>query len=524
MQKRFWYGLSVMAVGYLLLMSALIGEAPIDSGDDYQHIAIAAEASWSDVLKPFFLLTLPETDPISANKIARRGSANHALTSRVGQTLVIKCVYSLFGSKTFPYYFVQLLTAVGCMALLAWLVFHMTGSYLLGWFSALFYALLPPAFLNHFCLSDGAEIVHFCTLLAFVAFLKLHERWGWGWLIIGLCAMHLACQTKLTGYVIPFMFMVGLFMMWVRSQTISLLLALGGMVTCFLMFGSHLHLDSIPKFLLMNVANEFEPEKTIALFNFNSIVPVSVARNFNLFFCWLAIFLAGFVLYAKRLSMKFMTCFILIWGLVQVAGFAMINETAPRYLTDAMLPLIILFCVLINTAWGLISRWQLQCALGLVFISGLMFHVTLNFQHLMFLRNWKASYYRDLNWPAQVILNDLSNRPLTHHNEITDLVAFAWPGFRNEVREKILPDFLASVKVDRTLPSVLAFSDISDLPPSSYKTAGGYGISFDQTPREGFEVLTSISRLPSSPILRLKSKFDRKHKDRGRIWVFKRTQ
>jgi len=48
MQRRFWYGLLVMAVGYLLFVSGLIGGAPVDSGDDYQHIAIAAEASWLD--------------------------------------------------------------------------------------------------------------------------------------------------------------------------------------------------------------------------------------------------------------------------------------------------------------------------------------------------------------------------------------------------------------------------------------------------------------------------------------------
>ena len=170
MERRSVY-ISLLPVCYVLFMVLCVGPtAPMDGGDDYNHVAVAAWLPWERVLSSFL------TGATSSQKFYGDGVTDHALTSRVGQTLLIKLIHQFSGPSVLPYFLAQFLFGALSSWLLARLALRFTGSVRWALFAGSYYFFLPSAFLHNIWLSDAAEVVHVLTLIAFSALLAWKDR------------------------------------------------------------------------------------------------------------------------------------------------------------------------------------------------------------------------------------------------------------------------------------------------------------------------------------------------------------
>lgn len=534
--------LAVLIVLYLAFMTALVGRAELDGGDDLNHIAVSSWLSWKQIGTAFFV-------PKSSENALGTGLAAHVLSNRVGQTLVIKALHDFFGSRPLPYYLFQMTLGALCMALLAWAVYGLTESLGVAVFAAFFFALLPSAFLHNIFLSDFAEAIHLCTLVSFAClyyfFLPLRRggvppsgnrpsfvRWGMV-AAVGILSALCAVRTKPSGWIIPLMAAAALLLPLVRrrwKETLALC-GLGALIFVLSFPPVSFHFENIPRMLFYNGMNEFESETSVALWNLNSVLPVSLARNANFFFLWLAVFSGVVLIRNGRCRFREEVLFVLVWFFLEV-GFYTLTDNAPRYLTDALIPLIILLCVLFKNAWTALRPGFERIVFGVLFVSGLLFHGVNNFQHLIFLRDWKAGYFNELNKSVQVIYNDLKGRPPGFRNPAEEIMPFAWPVLTEEVRRKIAPKYLGEKKAGPALPDVLVFSDVGDLYPCAYDAEKTqrilgeghpvYGISYQGNPPDkSFVELTSFRKVPPSPITEFLAKFKKKKRSE-KIWIFKK--
>ncbi|MBI3315653.1 MAG: hypothetical protein HYZ87_01580 [Candidatus Omnitrophica bacterium] len=363
---------------------------------------------------------------------------------------------------------------------------------------------------------------------------------GRRWLFLAAAVAFYACKSKPSAFVIPLVSAVFLALNFKKFKKGAWVLAAFFAVLVFgaVFFGRELwglaqslRWENIPRMLFLNTENEFEPERSLALFDIKSVVPVSLARNLNFFFLWLVIFSVALLFKKGRFRFEKPVQFVWLWFAAEAASFAF-ADSAPRYLTDILLPAVILMCVLFQKACDELRSKKRRLVFGAVFLAGFLFGVIGNVQHLIFLRDWKIGYFYSLSKPAQVIWNHENRRPLDARVPIETLVPFAWPALTSEIDATLLQGSPRKKKSPEvTLPELLAFSDLADMYPASYDPQRArafssgrevvYGVSFKEETPKGFSVLTSLPAVPPSPITDALKGF--KHKKRNeRLWIFVR--
>ncbi len=529
---------------YIAFCGLLTGKAALDGGDDYYHISVAQEAPWSAIFRGFLSQQAPR-DPLGA------GVVNHALSSRVGQTLAIKLQHGIFESEPLPYFFVQIVFGGLSMVLLAWIVKALTDSTRWSVFAAFYYFLLPSALEHNLWLSDFAETVQLCILVTFISLYRLYKRrivtkvrFGAPDALLITLSVFItlyALKSKSTAYVIPVMLaFTFVYALWHAGKGRRLLLAMGLLAVLGLLASpllsqlrhAEIRLDRVFDMLLMNAKSGYETETSSAFFNLNSILPVSLARNIGFFFLWLAIFSSARLIWQRKARFRPEVLFVLVWLVVEISLFALVDSQI-RYLTSAMLPAIILLTVLFSNTWRTLNAKTARTFFAIFFVAGILFLSINNLQHLVFLRNWKLGYFNELNKPTEIIYNDIALRPLDELLPASESVRFAHPEFVVDIRDKLFPDFLSRPRgriAPPFLPDILAFSDIRDLHYKRYDSADtsrilkrfgkAYGISYSAREEEGFILLKSFRQVPYSPIVELLERFKKK-KQTKHIFIYR---
>lgn len=430
--KVFWIGIFCFTAIYFIFMGMLSGDAPIDLGDDLARLVYSQTQPWDVVLQSFFSLDYyhPGDDPLG------QGIALHGLTNRVGQTLLLKVAYVVFRQTDALYYLFQFLFACGTFTLLAYLVYKLTGGSLVFAFaSAMFYAVLPFAFVHHTWLSDPAKQAHFFILTAFTAFLKILEprlMSGrplptvrlWLWSALFLVSAFMACKIKMSGLIVPLATLtysaLSLMGQGLNKKDLTrkfTFIAILAAVLAVIYFTAHavqsgkIHPENIFKMTAMNTGNEYEGENNCALFDLSHVPPVSLARSLGFFLSWVLLGSTARLFSFRKVFFPRGALLIGIWFFWEILLYA-IAKTEPRYLTDALIPLGILTAVLfrmtIKETKGILLR-----RLFTLFISiGFLFSLSAHLQSLLFIRNWWASYYCNLERIPAILYNDYHGRSL----------------------------------------------------------------------------------------------------------------
>ncbi len=508
-----------------------MGDPELDGGDDFHHIAIASQLPWSRVWESVVFFK-PNPQGYAAG-----GVMNYALSSRVGYTVAIKSIHHFFGSTRAPYFMAQRIIGALCLVLLMYLVWCLTNS--VGWsvFAGFFYFFLPMTFLQTIWLSDFSELVHLFTLVTFACIYGVYRRWlvrkrftslDFFLVASAFASAFLAIKTKPSGLIIPAVLLILGLWTSLRSSRLRWFgitgLAVIGFLSVALILSRHIMLypSSFWRLVFQNVNNEFESEKLSAFFDTSSTLPVSLARNVNFFFLWLCVAAVLYLFFKRRRIERPETLLVLFWFSLEIV-FYLIIDNAPRYVSDATLPLICLICLLLHSTWKELRQVQLKKILTLWFLMGCVFGLVNNFQHLIFVRNWKLGYFNELAAPPQIIWNDLHGVPLDRRNSIEDMVAFAWPKIVQETREKLMPDFLRDNTPAKFFSDYVILSDVVDLPkPTRDRAAHArYAISYlPDLDSKRFSLLTSIARVPSSPLVDFVSHFKKKKKNE-KIYIYK---
>ena len=550
--KRLFGLILFFAVSYLAFHAVLVGSLPLDAVDDYARIVNAKNASWVDIGQAFF--SGRQSFSLLQNSIT-------SLTDRIGQTLFLKILYNLFGERAVFYYYFQYGMGALTMAFLAYFSFRLTRSLWLSMFAALFYFFLPPAFMHNIWLSDFAETVHVLILISFLLFLYLNRRYfrkgrlpdnagGWAQILLLILLGFLAFKTKPSGYIIPLV-VVLFFLFPLHKAFFENKIFLGIFIAVFICgmalfpyktLGSlhHYHLDSIFKMVFMNTANEFDFEKTSALFNFDSVIPVSLARILGFFIAWTAIVLGVWRLcFCRPLIISDEVRLLMIWLALEVAFFA-VSSTEARYLTDSFLPLVMLLCVLFKHSLAttrpsiassavpreetrglddLKAKFTRRAVVGIL-IAGLLFNTVNNVQHLIFLRNWRAGLRTVLHAPLNIVYNDYHHQALTTDNRFEDIIRF------------IHPDYVKR-PFATTIYDLTTYCDIPDIGIKSYEAKASdsilkkygkvYWITRDsKMPPEGFRLIREARMIPESPITHWLAPYKAK-KNQEMLLVFGKT-
>ncbi len=529
--KKFCLAAFGLFFSYIFFFSLLVGDAELDGGDDFHHIAIASQLPWSRVLESVIFFKPNHAGYTSG------GVMNYALSDRVGHTVAIKIIHDFAGSYRAPYFMAQRVMGALCLILLMYLVWALTNS--VGWsiFAGFFYALLPMTFFQTIWLSDCSKLVHLFTLGAFALAYFTYRRYlergrlfhlDFFLMVAALVTTFLAIKTKPSGLIIPAVFLI--FGLWelLRSDRLGWLGMAGFLVIGFLSGGliltKHIALfpNSFYRLVFQNINNEFESEKISAFFDVSATIPVSLARNINFFFLWLCVAAMVYLLFKRQSVKRPEVLFILLWFFLEITFYFLVDNS-PRYLSDAFFPLICLICVLLQNAWRQLTPGLLKKFAVLWFLTGCIFSVINNFQHLVFVRNWKIGYFNELATPPQIIWNDLKGLPLHQRNSIEETVAFAWPEIVQKTRERLLPDFLEGYAPPVFFADCIITNDVVDLPRPSIGANAyrRYVISYlPDFDSKKYALLTSFRKVPSSPLVDFVSRFKKKKKNE-KVYIYK---
>ena len=517
----------------MVFFSLLVGDPELDGGDDFHHIAVASQLSWPRILESVVLF---KPNP---HGYASGGVMNYALSSRIGYTVVIKSIHDFFGSSRVPYFMAQRVIGDLCLVLLMYLVWCLTSS--VGWsiFSGLFYFFLPMEFLQTLWLSDFSELVHLFTLLTFVLIHRIYRRWlalkrftvvDFFLAVAAAVSTFLAIKTKPSGLIIPAAGMIFALYLLLRSRRLRWFGIAGlltiGILSVWMVLTKHVELypSSFWRLAFQNVNNEYEWERISAFFDISSVLPVSLARNVNFFFLWLCVAAILYLFIRRKKVERPEILFVFFWLIFEIL-FYLIIDNAPRYVSDAMLPLICLISVLLQSAWKQLRHAPIKIMMTLWFLTGCIFGLVNNFQHLVFLRNWKTGYFNELATPPQIIWNDLHGLPLYRRNSIEETVAFAWPKIVQQTRDELMPDFLRNYTPPVLFSDYVISSDVVDLPkPTGDKNFhGSYVISYSpHLDNENCRLLASFQKVPPSPLVDFVSQFKKK-KIKENIYIYKCT-
>lgn len=448
----------------------LLGDLPLDVVDDYARLVNVNHVAWEDSLKAVF--SFDPSKNLYENDAGR-------LTNRSGQALILKILYYFFNEHSPLYYYFQFSMAALCMVLIATWCFKRTQSLWLVSFTALFYIFLPSAFLHNLWLSDFAETTHFLILVSFVLFLRIYEKYflrkGQGdsfkgslMILFFLIASFLACRIKLSGCIIPIV--ISLFFItdarkdYKKTKGFVLIMA-GLLFIVAFNFPYHGFQNEAPfdwsrigKMVFMNVGNEFESEKNMALFDIDSIVPVSLLRNLGFFMGWLAIISSVFLLIKRRFVSSGETRLLVLWFAAEILLFSVVRNE-PRYLTDAMLPLMILLAILFKDTLRTIHSKVAARAYAAAFLIAFFFICTQNIQHLIFLRNWKVGGLMTSYVPVNTIYNDYYDRSAERKNSFAEMITFFKPATVGVSEPKL------------TLSDLISYSDVKEIGEKKYHRA-----------------------------------------------------
>lgn len=510
--------LALFAILYALFFFVLLGNAPLDGIDDYAHLAFAHQTSWPQLIHGFLSLEMP-------HNIYGQGVATHALSSRVAQTMILKAIYSLFSEYPFAYYFYQTLASMGCLLLIIYLAAWLTSNKWWGVFAGLYYFFLPCSWMHTLWVSDFSGTVHFLTLCFVLVFLKKHLRLQGATLFLLPLIAFTAFKVKPTGLAIPiitFIFFLDQAIQRLQKRKfwiygICLIGLLAGIMAAHEMMPRTIDLSNIWRMTFKNGPNEFEPEKQIALFNLSAVVPVSLLRNVGGVLAWLAIFCIFKLLIQKQTPARPAARFVLIWLLTEIGLFAFSVGNRPRYLTDAMIPLILALSLLFDSFLkSLRSKTSKQIFVSVLLI-GMIINLVNNFQHVIFIRHRNISWFVSTNDTVRIVYNDYHGLPLEKPLDYYTQVRF------------YMPDLLGEAPARPLLPDLMVRADVYDINkylenPSTDKILAKYGRAYQITTNpieeKSFSLIQSIQARPDSPLTNSLSVFKKK-KNTDRLYIYR---
>ena len=400
-----------MFLFYIVFYLSILGKIPLDVGDDIPRISEAAHASSVNLMKQFFL-----------NWKLSNLYASDAFESRIGETIILKFLHFLFGEKTFFYYLYQIFIGALCAALLTYLAEVISGSALVGLLSGVWYMLMPSTYVINTWLADFAEHTHLLILvmICLTIFIQNKYRFGRLNLIKGtffvaliMALLYVAIRIKANAYIYPITIAAVSFPFFIKNMSSRhKALILGGILLLFVFLPwealRQLHFDPQNAFNLIiqnRSPNEFEMEKTVALFDLSSVVPVSVLRGLGAFVAWLAIFSCVLLVVRRVKPQRFAVRLFLAWLLSSLAVCFFIRNDA-RYMSEIMLPLILILGVLFKTTYEVIQGLVFKKIYVVLVISGLFWVFINNIQHVAFIRNWKSEEWMTRYVPVSVICSD----------------------------------------------------------------------------------------------------------------------
>lgn len=546
--KSLQVGLACLVLAFLFQIS-LWGPSSflsLDPGDDLQNLALASHFEWNQILKA---LAWPELH----NPLAYSNWPDRLLTNRLGQTILLKILYGMFGSAPLPYFAFQASLAALCAALLSVIVLRLTKSTVAAVGAAVFYTAYPPAVYHNLWLSDFAEWILFSTLLIFALFLRfLRERklpQGL-WIAIGIVA-YFAFRTLPSAYIILLMsFPTFAFHFIARSRartegeesklaiwvfggftalTLAAIAISGG---TFERFATMVWMNPRHEFGGENVPGWFDPSFLVP--GVYGIIPGSIMRSVHLLFGWMLMICLLFAIQRrmwKRIRVE--SVFVCSWLVIQWACYSQ-QQNSPRYLSYGILPLILAASILWVAVWRELLHDKWKRAFVAILTAAAVYQGINNVMHVGFVRDFKFKYFHSMLSPASVIYADFhGNASRPSAEEIT---WFLWPSEVRQIRQ-MEPAFLSGW--DRTsrphLKDLLAFSSMPVMKANpeaakpSLDTALNrygrlYGVSHGHDPEPllvgmGFE---AIATLPYTPPLAW-STYVRNAQDARKIVVYRKV-
>ncbi|GEM_PF-6995049 len=393
--------LAFVSVGLVLFLTAGV---PLDIGDDVTHLITAKSASWNLLFFNCFDLTF------NPQNLLGDFCSTKGLSGRPFQHIALKIILELFGTNPSVFYFIKGIFFALVVVLMFQIVSSLTSSATLAFCSALFMFISPPTLCHVLWVSDfgimATAMILVTVLLLFWGRMSVFK------LIVVLVFGFLAIRTKLSGAMIfiilfDYCFLSACARISPARRFICIILGTTFFAAIVHTLIPSYNLATIRDLVFLNRTSGYEAEKTLVLFSLDAQLPVSVMRNFGMFMSWGMIFLVLCCL-KKRIfgDARFLTVAAWLYQIILFSGF---TRNEPRYLTDILIPAVILMACLTSDVFRNISRTFRYC-LGIFLLIGYVFAVSNNFSHLVFISTWQTDFHYTFNKIERLIYCDYNKK------------------------------------------------------------------------------------------------------------------